>query len=258
MFLEDPWRLCLWILKYEKDFLSRECLERESEGIAWARSVDFREVGTLGRVAWGEGGGMWDGAFRAQGSSPPASHLWAERTRITDNITKCLLCVCTFWAINPHDSSMEKYCCCPILQLGKVRHRLSNLPKITQLARADLSYKSKQSDLKACAFIMPFTFLAGPYPSRGWAARGREREVPPGLGVILWVTAAGGCRSRGTCIWQTKAQEGFVSSGQGPGPPPAAWETGRRWESRRGRSSRARRSSFLVLEFFESPFSPLK
>ena len=51
--------------------------------------------------------------------SPSPSHLWAERTRITDNNTKCLLCVCTFWAINPHDSSMEKYCCCPILQLGK-------------------------------------------------------------------------------------------------------------------------------------------
>ena len=201
---------------------------------------------------------MWDGAFRAQGSSPPPSHLWAERTRITDNITKCLLCVCTFWAINPHHSSTEKYCCCPILQLGKVRHRLSNLPKITQLARADPSYKSKQSDLKACAFNKPFAFLACPHPSRGWAARGREREVPPGLGVILWVTAAGGCRSRGTCIWQTKAQEGFVSSGQGAGPPPAAWETGRRWVSWRGRSSRARRSSFLVLEFFESPFSPLK
>lgn len=98
-------------------------------------------------------------------SSPP--HLWAERTRITDNITKCLLCVHTFWAINPHDSSREKYCCCPILQLGKVRHRLSNLPKITKLARADPGYKSKQSDLKAYAFNMSFTFLACPHPNRG-------------------------------------------------------------------------------------------
>ena len=41
-----------------------------------------------------------------------------------------------------------------------------------------------------------------------------------------------GCRSRATCIWQTKAQEGFVSSGQGAGPPPEAWEARRRWESR--------------------------
>lgn len=98
-------------------------------------------------------------------SSPP--HLWAERTRITDNITKRLLSVHTFWAINPHDSSRERYCYCPILQLGKVRHRLSNLPKITQLDRADLGYKSKQSDLKAYAFNMPLAFLACPHPERG-------------------------------------------------------------------------------------------
>lgn len=84
--------------------------------------------------------------------------------------------MCTFWAINPHHSSAEKYCCCPILQLGKVRHRLSNLPKITQLARADPSYKSKQSDLKACAFNMPFPSLLGPIPVAGEQHRaGREK-----------------------------------------------------------------------------------
>lgn len=31
----------------------------------------------------------------------------------------------------------------PTSQMGKVRHRVSNLPKITQLARADLGYRSR-------------------------------------------------------------------------------------------------------------------
>lgn len=59
--------------------------------------------------------------------------------------------------------------------MGKIRHReISNLPKITQLATADLGFKSKQSDPKPCAFNMPCTFLAGHHPSRRRAAVERE------------------------------------------------------------------------------------
>lgn len=121
--------------------LNPENMRKISAGNVWkesewySMSKDLSISGKLGPWAeylWGGRNEMGPSGHR----TPSLPHLWAERTRIQITLPSAC-CACILLGTNPH-SSREKYCCCPILQLGKVRHRSGNLPKITQLARADL------------------------------------------------------------------------------------------------------------------------
>lgn len=92
------------------------------------------------------------------------------------------------------------------------------MPKITQLARADLGYKSKQSDLKAYAFNMPLLpSLLVPIPIGG-EQHGAGRETAHQACVICeslqLVVAAAGPHASG----KTRLKKVLSPVGRGAGP----------------------------------------